>query len=478
MARLRDYLPYLAALLLILLVAYIVVSPKEMGRSALSLKAAASSSACNGSVELSAELKDDQGKRVPDALVTFYAGKEELDSLYTDNNGRVRAEFPLERSWCGRKVDFSAVFAGDGNLGGNSAVSSSMIRAPASLSLGIPAEADEGEEVALSARLTDTLGGNPLAGKSVSIGDLSGLTDLNGTLSVNLSFNGSGTYQIHAAFSGDGFTEPASADGTVIILPRMCEDGTLVGECSGAFFCSEDRELEADCSLCGCPGQLICSEWGCISEEQRVQRLIEKLKLSNVKIESDEAIGSGVIIGRNGTDSMILTNRHVVDADFAFTSNTHMEIFNQDNETARPARIYLAPNQLDLAIILVKKDIGPPADINYSLKPDIGAEVLAIGAPLGIPNSVTSGIISNYVTTNTSSGFEYEVMQTDAAVNPGNSGGGVYLSSSGKLVGILSFKLVIRGIGRDQLAEGLGFAIPVGIVDEYPLREWKIIAPG
>ena len=258
----------------------------------------------------------------------------------------------------------------------------------------------------------------------------------------------------------------------------MCEDGTLVGECSGEYYCAEDRELEARCSACGCPGVLLCVEERCIGEEERLQGLIETLQKGNLKIESDEGIGSGVIIGKNGSDLLILTNRHVVDADFAFISNTNLEVLNFDNETAKPARIYIAPNQLDLAIIVVQKDMGPPADIDYGLKPKIGAEVLAIGTPLGIPNSVTSGIISNYVETNTSSGFVYEVIQTDAAVNPGNSGGGVYLAGSGRLIGIISFKLVIRGRESDQLAEGLGFAIPVGIVDDYPLSEWKIIAPG
>jgi S1-C subfamily serine protease len=130
-----------------------------------------------------------------------------------------------------------------------------------------------------------------------------------------------------------------------------------------------------------------------------------------------------------------------------------------------------------MAIIVVSKDIGKPAEINYSLKPKIGSEVLVIGTPLGIPNSVTTGIISNYVETNTSSGFVYEVIQTDAAVNPGNSGGGVYLAGSGKMIGIISFKLVIRGRQGTQLAEGLGFAIPVNLVEDYPLDEWRVIPP-
>ena len=479
MARLISYLPLFAALVLVLLLSIILLAPRPpAGTSAISLEASVSSAACNGTVELSAELRDGEGRRVPDSLIGIYAGKTRLDSLYTDRNGRVGAEFPINRSWCGRVVDFLAAFEGSGALRGSSAVFPATIKFPSSLALEVPEDAEEGQMIEIRARLTNPAQGAPIAGKSIAIGNLSAMTDLNGTARANVSFPGEGEQEIRAVFQGDAFFEPSAAEETIRVSPRMCEDGTLVGECSGEYYCAEDRELEARCSACGCPGVLLCVEERCISEEERLQGLIETLQKGNLKIESDEGIGSGVIIGKNGSDLLILTNRHVVDADFAFISNTNLEVLNFDNETAKPARIYIAPNQLDLAIIVVQKDMGPPADIDYGLKPKIGAEVLAIGTPLGIPNSVTSGIISNYVETNTSSGFVYEVIQTDAAVNPGNSGGGVYLAGSGRLIGIISFKLVIRGRESDQLAEGLGFAIPVGIVDDYPLSEWKIIAPG
>jgi S1-C subfamily serine protease len=448
---------------------------KKASATALSLDTEIESAACEGSVRLMAELKDESGNRIPDALVSFHAGKNRLDSLYTDRNGRAWAEFPLNRSWCGRRIDFLASFDGGNGFGKSSDADPVAIRSPSNIVLDVPNESSEGEVFTVSARLSDALSGNPIPDKNLNIGQIYAKTDLNGTAAFNMSFSQAGSGEISAYFEGSEFFEPSeSVKRRITVIPLMCEDGTEVGKCSGGLLCTGDRMLEADCEICGCIAGLLCADNECISEEQRVQRLIQKLQESNVKIQSDEGIGSGVIIGRNGSDLLILTNRHVVDADFTFRSNTHLQVLNYTNETANPVRIYIAPNQLDMAIVAVSKDIGPPAEIDYSLRPEVGAEVLAIGSPLGIPNSVTSGIVSNYVITNTTSGFDYEVMQTDAAVNPGNSGGGVHLSASGKLIGIISFKLVLRG---NQLAEGLGFAIPVSLVEEYPLEEWKIIAP-
>jgi hypothetical protein len=378
-------------------------------------------------------------------------------------------------SWCGRQIDFLASFVGSGEFGKSSEVESVAVRAPSNIVLEVPEYSTEEEIFGVNARLTDALSGNPIPEKFVNIGMLSAKTDLNGTVIFNMSFNESGSGEIFAYFEGSEFFEASeSGKRKITIIPLMCDDGTEIGKCRGGSFCTEDKVLVADCAVCGCGAGLICMENKCVSEEQRVQKLIQKLQESNVKIQSDEGIGSGVIISRNESELLILTNRHVVDSDFAFISNRHLQVLNYSNETANPVRIYIAPNQLDMAIVVVSKDIGSPAEIDYDLRPDVGAEVLAIGSPLGIPNSVTSGIVSNYVLTNTTSGFDYEVIQTDAAVNPGNSGGGVHLSSNGKLIGIIAFKLVLRG---NQLAEGLGFAIPVSLVDDYPLEEWKVIAP-
>ncbi|HSB46510.1 MAG TPA: S1C family serine protease [Candidatus Bilamarchaeum sp.] len=453
---------------------FIIGAQKPQAGTSMALGVKSESAACEGTVRLDAELQDASGNRVPDARVSLYAGKSVLDTLYTDRNGRVSGEFGINKSWCGREIAFAAAFDGSEGFGASKDTVVSSIRAPSNLVLEVPQQALEGETFQVKARLTNALTGEPVPDKWVNIQSLTAKTDLNGTAVFNMSFAEPGSGGISANFEGSGFFEPsASPERKIVVAPRTCIDGTRVGSCAGSFLCSERENLMFDCRACGCAAGLMCTESGCISEEQRVEALIEKLQGSSVKIESDEGIGSGVIIARNGSELLILTNRHVVDADFTFVSNTHLEVINYTNETAKPVRVYIAPNQLDMAIVAVEKDIGPPAAI-ADAKPKVGAQVLVIGSPLGIPNSVSGGIISNYASTNTSSGFEYEVIQTDAAVNPGNSGGGVFLSSDGDLIGIISFKLVLRG---NQLAEGLGFAIPANILEDYPLREWKAIAP-
>jgi serine protease Do len=259
------------------------------------------------------------------------------------------------------------------------------------------------------------------------------------------------------------------------VLPQTCEDGTVVGECSGSYLCTENKTLAFRCSECGCPGGLECIANECVSEEHRVERLIGQLEQSNVLIRSDAGVGSGVIIARQGSETFILTNRHVVDPDFTLQAPPNLEVSNYQTEVAQPVRVLVAPNQLDLAVVVVGKDIGPPADMDFNLSPQRGADVLVLGSPLGLQNSVTRGIVSNFYSTNTSSGFDFEAIQTDAAVNPGNSGGGVFLVDSGQLIGITAFKLVLQ---RGQLAEGLGFAMPIRLLGDFPLDEWTEIAPG
>jgi S1-C subfamily serine protease len=475
MPRKPDWI--LIALLIIGLSAvglFVIGAPKKPVGTSLYLDVKTDSTACQGIVRLSAELRDESGKRVPDALVGLYAGKNRLDSLYTDRNGMVSEEFNINKTWCGRQIDFSASFEGSGALEAQSVTEPAAIRAPANIVLEVPEQAKEGETFQIMARLTNAMSGDPVPDKFVNIQAISAKTGLNGTAVFNMSFSETGSGEISAVFEGSEFFEPAeSAKRKITVVPETCTEGTQVGRCSGSFICSNDSNLKFDCNTCGCAAGLMCTESGCISEEQRVQNLIQRLQESSVKIQSDEGIGSGVIVARNGSELLILTNRHVVDSDFAYVSNTHLEVLNYTNETAKPVRIYIAPNQLDMAIVVVDKDIGPPAEIDGEM-PRVGAQVLAIGTPLGIPNSVSSGIVSNYVLTNTSSGFDYEVIQTDAAVNPGNSGGGVFLASDGRLIGIIAFKLVLR---NNQLAEGLGFAIPSGILEDYPISEWKMIAP-
>jgi hypothetical protein len=439
----------------------------------LSGTALVSSAACNGTVYLKAELKDAGGTRVPDALVLFKADGKDLDSLYTDRNGMAELDVPVQRAWCGHPVDFTMAFSGDGALKASSDSLSAAVRTPTALALAVPSYSLEGQNVTAEATLINAISGEPVPGKTVSLDSLSVATDGNGTASFVFSFQEPGEGGLTASFGGDAYFEPSrSQEEKITIEPLTCDDGTLVGGCSGSYMCLASRNLAFDCESCGCGQGLMCISGECITEGQRVELLVAGLQRSNVKITSDEGIGSGVIIGKNGSDTVILTNRHVVDTGFTGIANRNLQVISFKEEVAKPVLVLIAPEELDLALVVVKKDVGPAVEVDYDSTPRIGAEVLVLGSPLGIPNSVTKGIVSNFVTTNTSTGFDYNATQTDAAVNPGNSGGGVFLSSSGHLIGVTSFKLLIT---KGQLAEGLGFAIPVSLLREFPPEEWTAL---
>lgn len=207
--------------------------------------------------------------------------------------------------------------------------------------------------------------------------------------------------------------------------------------------------------------------------EARMQEIIASLRRSTVLIRSDEGLGSGVVLYRCGEETAILTNRHVVEADEPrdgrVVSAPNIEVIN-DGLRVRPARIILAPNELDLALVFVREDIGPPVTVATG-RPRIGARVVVVGNPLGVEDSVSRGIVSNYVQRESRSGFPYEAIQTDAAINPGNSGGGVFLSN-GELIGIVTSKPRL-GTG---LAEGMGYALPMALLQDLPLEAWTEIS--
>lgn len=164
-----------------------------------------------------------------------------------------------------------------------------------------------------------------------------------------------------------------------------------------------------------------------------------------------EGIGSGSIVS---SDGYILTNSHVV-------SNGEVSdisvLFNDGTTT--PAKLVWNDSTLDLAILKVEKDNLPAMKLADSDDVGVGDRVVAIGNPLGfeLQSTVTSGIISGLNrTVNFQNGAQMDgLMQTDAAINSGNSGGAL-LNSKGEQIGINSAKA-----GN---SDGIGFAIPINTV--------------
>jgi putative serine protease PepD len=177
-------------------------------------------------------------------------------------------------------------------------------------------------------------------------------------------------------------------------------------------------------------------------------------------VQSVSDTGSGVIIRSSG---YILTNNHVV---AAAVGGGSVEVTLSDGTTV-PARIVGTDSTTDLAVIKIDGRSGLKAATfaaSESLK--VGQAVIAVGAPLGLSNTVTEGIVSTLhrpVRTGDTSGNSQAVIdavQTDAAINPGNSGGAL-ADLAGRVVGINSAIASVDTSGSGQSGNiGVGFAIP------------------
>lgn len=163
-----------------------------------------------------------------------------------------------------------------------------------------------------------------------------------------------------------------------------------------------------------------------------------------------EGSGSGVIVTADG---YIATCAHVVD------SATSIKVTLND-ETSYPATLIGSDDKNDIAIIKIEAENLIPAQIGNSDSLVIGEDVIAIGNPMGeFRGTATAGIISATKRSVTVEGQEMELLQTDAAVNSGNSGGGLF-NANGELIGIVNAKVSSSGV------EGLGFAIPVNSISK------------
>jgi S1-C subfamily serine protease len=187
--------------------------------------------------------------------------------------------------------------------------------------------------------------------------------------------------------------------------------------------------------------------------------------------QASEASGSGVVITDQGH---VVTNAHVVDG------AEKLEV-TLSNGTTLPATLVGSDVYSDLAVIKIEAGAAPAAVLGNSDALLPGDTVIAIGSPLGdLTNTVTVGVVSaKDRNLETSSGFQMEgMLQTDAAINSGNSGGPL-VSLQGEVVGINT--LVVRGDGLSgTTAEGLGFAIPsntVRTITEQLVAKGRVTRP-
>lgn len=164
-----------------------------------------------------------------------------------------------------------------------------------------------------------------------------------------------------------------------------------------------------------------------------------------------EGEGSGIIYSQDG---YIVTNYHVIEAAIS-DEKAKVEVALEGSEEWITATLVGYDKVTDLAVIKIDKTGLQAAEFGTSSNLKVGDIAVAIGNPLGqdFAGTVTSGIISALNRTITTDGRTYKLIQTDAAINSGNSGGAL-ANSKGEVIGINTVKVVATGV------EGIGFAIP------------------
>jgi S1-C subfamily serine protease len=190
----------------------------------------------------------------------------------------------------------------------------------------------------------------------------------------------------------------------------------------------------------------------------------------SIKVTSSlgSGTGSGSVYKSDSNVSYIITNNHVIES--AVTTGTILvELLNGNTLTAQ---IVGRDAAYDLAVLKVNRGNLPTVTVGDSSKISVGDPVVAIGSPLGLASTVTSGIVSALnrpVTTGTSGAESFvNAIQTDAAINPGNSGGAL-LDSLGRIIGVNSAIATVSSGGVSGNI-GLGFSIPINeakrVIDE------------
>lgn len=372
----------------------------------LTLTLAPSVEACAGTVAYTATLTSN-GEPVPDERVTLTANNQLLETLRTDVNGRITSTVPFAAAWCGTLATIDARAQGTLRRAEATATQALAVRIPVAITLDAPTQTTAGTPTLITVRAVDAYDGTALRGTIVRLANGADeqytTTDSTGAASFTLTAE-PGTTTLRAAVLGDTRYARTETSTTVAVTTPSVTD--------------------------------------------RVATLQQHVVL----ITTPTNIGSGVIVQRTNERSVIITNRHVIEGtplDRILVADGDERLFAQT--------VALAEGTVDLAIITTQP-LGTPATVATQL-PARGEPVIAIGNPLGLTRSVSRGIVSNTVETTTSTGDAFTVIQTDAAVNPGNSGGGLFLERTGELVGIVSAKRFD--------AEGIGFAIAAASFPDY-----------
>ena len=197
---------------------------------------------------------------------------------------------------------------------------------------------------------------------------------------------------------------------------------------------------------------------------------VQNFFFGGTTVQEYESTGSGIIVGQNDTELLVVSNNHVVEGSKSLT------VSFVDGKSVE-AQIKATDGDIDLAIIAVPlagiesdtMDAIKVATLGDSDSLVVGEPTIAIGNALGYGQSVTTGIVS--ALNRQIDDFDAELIQTDAAINPGNSGGAL-LNAKGEVIGINTVKVSADAV------EGMGYAIPISdvsdIINDLMNRETRL----
>ena len=180
-----------------------------------------------------------------------------------------------------------------------------------------------------------------------------------------------------------------------------------------------------------------------------VSAIYQRVRPSVVVIRTNDALGSGVIVADDGT---IVTANHVI------AGATRITVTFFDGATTSAAVVSADP-ELDVAVLSPASlpEVVVPAALGGGA--NVGAPVVAVGNPLGLADSVSAGVVSGLNrTAHTAAGSYSGLIQFDASVNPGSSGGAL-LDARGLVIGIV---VSIANPAHEDAFAGIGFAVPIG----------------
>lgn len=244
---------------------------------------------------------------------------------------------------------------------------------------------------------------------------------------------------------------PRRVAGGAAILALVAGGGTAGGVLADRYLVSHDTATAAGATA------VSGTSTATVTEGDNLAAIVTKVQPSVVTVIVDGArsssLGSGVVIG---SDGLILTNNHVI----ATTGTVSVQL---SSGRTVPAKVVATDPTHDLALVQATGLSGlTPVTFGTDDSVAVGDTVLAFGAPLGLENTVTSGIVSALDrSVNTGSEKLSGLLQTDAPINEGNSGGAL-VDTSGHVIGINV--AIATASESDSGSIGVGFAIPADTV--------------